>query len=133
MNQSTHTDVLSIGIPKAHQDMVRGLAKPGEEILKTLSPGMVHAWHMSTGMAGEAGEILDFVKKLAIYNKPLDEKARDKLIEELGDLEFYIEGLRQAFGFSREFILAENIRKLGKRYKDHKYSDQQAIDRKDQA
>ena len=113
--------------------MVRGLAKPGEEILKTLTPGMVHAWHMATGMSGEAGEILDFIKKLAIYNKPLDAAAIDKLNEELGDLEFYLEGVRQAFSLDRTEILAGNIRKLGKRYAGHKYSDQQAIERKDQA
>jgi MazG nucleotide pyrophosphohydrolase domain len=48
--------------------------------------------HMVMGLAGEVGEILDVCKKFAIYNKPLDFA---HLREELGDLLFYREGLRQ--------------------------------------
>lgn len=118
-------------VQTAHHDMVAGLAKPGADIRKQISPAQAHAWHMATGIAGEAGEILDVVKKLAVYQKPFDEKVREHLIEELGDLEFYLEGLRQAYGLDRLDILAANIAKLGKRYKGHKYSDEQAINRAD--
>ena len=47
---------------------------------------------MVVGVSGEAGELLDAVKKAVIYRKPLD---LENVIEELGDLEFYMEGLRQ--------------------------------------
>lgn len=115
-------------INERHQEMVAGLAKPGAEIAMQLTPTNAHAWHMATGVAGEAGEVLDLVKKVVAYNKPLD---REHLVEELGDVEFYLEGLRQAFNISREEVLQANYEKLGKRYNGHKYSDDQARNRAD--
>jgi hypothetical protein len=57
------------------------------------------------------------------------------VIEELGDLEFYMEGLRQGFGITREEVLTTNIYKLAlgpkARYKGGKYSDKAAQDRAD--
>lgn len=38
---------------------------------------------MATGVSGEAGELLDAVKKSVVYKKPLD---RENVVEELGDL-----------------------------------------------
>ena len=111
-----------------HPKMVSQLAKSGDLIASELSPQKAHLWHMATGVAGEAGEILDAVKKVAIYNKPMD---RENLLEELGDLEFYLEGLRQSAGITRDEVLAANITKLGKRYKNHQYSDTQAQERAD--
>jgi hypothetical protein len=73
-------------------EMVRRLAKDGEEIVANLTPEKARMWHHATGISGEAGELLDAIKKVMIYNKPLD---RENVIEELGDLEWYMEGLRQ--------------------------------------
>ena len=64
----------------------------------------------------------------AIYGKPLD---RENVIEELGDLEFYMEGLRQGLGITREETLQANVAKLGARYAAGKYSDKAAIARAD--
>ena len=108
--------------------MVARLIKPGESILESMSPEGMNLLHMAVGVSGEAGELIDAVKKHAVYNKPID---RDNIIEELGDLEFYMEGLRAELGITREETLEGNIIKLGKRYKDLKYSDQQAQDRAD--
>lgn len=113
-----------------HSDLVSALAKPGEDILNSLTPEDCHAVHMILGISGEAGELLDAVKKATIYRKPLDRK---NVIEELGDLEFYMEGLRQAYGITREETLEQNIAKLSVRYASMKYSDQQAQDRADKA
>ncbi len=114
----------------SHPDMVKALVKDGEDIIVSLTPASAHAWHMATGVAGEAGELLDAVKKHAIYNKPLD---RANVIEELGDLEFYMEGLRQGLGISREETLAGNIAKLSVRYAGLQYSDAAAQARADKA
>lgn len=111
-----------------HSDMVQNLVKKGYDILKTLTPEMAHNWHMATGVSGEAGELLDAVKKYAIYNKPID---LENVIEELGDLEFYMEGLRLGLGITREQTIVANIEKLGKRYHSGKYTDAQAQDRAD--
>lgn len=113
-----------------HAQMVGQLAKPGSDILTQMNPGDAHAVHMVLGIAGEVGELVDAVKKHAIYGKELD---RDNVVEELGDLEFYLEGLRQGLGISREECIQGNIDKLGKRYKNHQYSNEQAIARADKA
>jgi len=108
--------------------MVATLVKPGENILTSLTPKRCHELHMIMGISGEAGELLDAFKKHIIYNRELD---RENVIEELGDIEFYLEGLRQSAGVTREECINGNILKLGKRYKQFKYSDQQAQERKD--
>lgn len=111
-----------------HQQMVRSLQKSGEEIFKTLDKTSVELWHMATGISGEAGELLDAIKKKAVYFKELD---FENVVEELGDLEFYLEGMRQILGVTRGECLRANIAKLSKRYTGLKYTDQAAIERKD--
>lgn len=111
------------------EDMVSTLAKDGEQIRTELKSSDCHNLHMCMGAAGEMGEVVDLIKKSIFYRKPIDRK---KLIEELGDVEFYLEGIRQGFGVTREAVIAANINKLGERYEGFKYSDQAAIERVDQ-
>lgn len=113
-----------------HSELVRALVKPGADIIWNLTPTSAHLLHMAVGVSGEAGELLDAVKKAAIYVKPID---RENVIEELGDLEFYMEGLRQGLSITREETLAHNIAKLSKRYAAGKYSNQAAQERADKA
>jgi NTP pyrophosphatase (non-canonical NTP hydrolase) len=113
---------------QTHQALVAALAKPGAAVLGALTPESAHLLHMAVGVSGEAGELLDAVKKHAVYTKPLD---RDNIIEELGDLEFYMAGLRDALGITRQETLAANIRKLSLRYSTGSYTDQQAQARAD--
>ena len=115
----------------AHPDMVEMLCKPGVDIIAGLNPSKAHTLHMAVGVSGEAGELLDAIKKFAIYGKPID---RENVVEELGDLEFYMEGLRSAFNITRsETLTANKLKLLGKRYANGTYTDQQAIDRADKA
>ena len=111
-----------------HPELVAALAKPGADIVATLTAGDAHSLHMAVGIAGEAGELLDAVKKAAIYRKPID---RANVVEELGDLEFYMEGLRQGLGITRQEVLDHNITKLSKRYSSGSYSDKHAQERAD--
>lgn len=113
-----------------HSEMVAALAKPGGDIIADLSPTRAHDLHMAVGISGEAGELLDAVKKGSIYNKPYD---RENLVEELGDIEFYMEGLRQSLNITREETIAANTAKLGKRYSEGTYSNKQAQDRADKS
>lgn len=110
-----------------HPELVEHLVKSPHVIRASLTPHDVALIHMVLGICGEAGELLDAVKKQVIYRKELD---RDNIIEELGDCEFYLEGLRQALDLTREQILAANIAKLQKRYADG-YSDKAAHERAD--
>lgn len=113
----------------AHAETVAALTKSGADIQQELTAEDCHMLHMAVGISGEAGELLDAVKKAVIYRKPLD---RENVVEELGDLEFYMEGLRQGLGITREETIQANIAKLGKRYGE-KYSDKAAQERADKA
>lgn len=109
--------------------MVKNLVKSGDSILASLTPEKCHLDHMAQGVAYEAGELGDAIKKHIMYSKPLD---RENVIEELGDMEFYMEGLRQGLNITREETLEANTKKLlGGRYKTGAYSDDQAIARAD--
>lgn len=111
-----------------HPELVKALVKPGEDIHRESSPSDMHLLHMVLGIAGEAGEMVDAIKKAVIYRKHLNLK---NVIEEFGDLEFYMEGLRTALGISREETLKQNIEKLSERYKSLNYSNSAAIERAD--
>jgi NTP pyrophosphatase (non-canonical NTP hydrolase) len=112
-----------------HPELVTVLAKPGQAIVDSLTAENAHILHMAIGISGESGELLDAIKKHVFYNKPLDIA---NVIEELGDLEFYMEGLRQGTGISREEVLEHNIAKLSIRY-GKTYSDEAAQTRADKA
>lgn len=113
-----------------HSEMVQVLAKDGKLILEEMTPDQMHLTHMAIGISGEAGELLDAVKKASIYQKPID---RDNVVEELGDIEFYLEGIRQGLNISREETIEGNIEKLSKRYEGFKYTNQAAQERADKA
>jgi NTP pyrophosphatase (non-canonical NTP hydrolase) len=110
----------------AYRDFVDGLFVKRRQGIE----GFVHA---SMGLAGEAGECLDLVKKSYAYDKPLD---TDKLIEEAGDAFHYLnmlclklgEALGKPFGI--QDLIDHNVTKLRKRYPNG-YSDAAAIARAD--
>lgn len=112
-------------------DMVATLVKPGQAIVESLTPEKMDLLHVAVGVAGEAGELLDAVKKYVVYNKPLDV---ENMTEELGDLSFYMERIYQIIGVTREQTLQATIEKLvtgeKARYKDG-YSDMAAQQRAD--
>jgi NTP pyrophosphatase (non-canonical NTP hydrolase) len=85
--------------------------------------------HAAVGVSGEAGEVLDMVKKTWIYGKPLD---RAKLVEEMGDILFYYFGLMQEHGLTLDEIAEANYTKLATRYPNG-YTDAAAIARADVA
>lgn len=85
--------------------------------------------HCAVGIAGEAGELLDAIKKTWVYGKLLD---RANVIEELGDIEFYAEALRTLLDIDRDEVIAANIAKLERRYPT-KYTDELALARRDKA
>lgn len=110
-----------------HTQMVCELRKPPEAIIASLTNTRMDCIHAVMGIVGEAGELLDSIKKTVIYNKSFD---YSNIEEELGDMEFYLEQLRQALGLNRDIILNQNMLKLNKRYGDT-YSDKAAQERID--
>ena len=67
------------------------------------------------GLAGEAGELIDHVKKVVFHGHSLDEKYLSK---ELGDLLWYIAGLSSILKLDLSVIGDINIDKLKRRYPD---------------
>lgn len=86
--------------------------------------------HAALGVCGEAGELADVVKKEVIYGK---EHNREHLVEELGDLRFYIQAVMNLNGITEQEVLQQNANKLCIRYKQLRYSDEDAIGRADKA
>lgn len=121
---------MSDDLDSQHAHMVRKLSKTGDQIISDLTPARAAVWHHATGIGTEAGELLTVAKAYAIYGKPVD---MENVIEELGDLEFYLAGLRAVLQITREETLANNMRKLAKRYPGYQYSDQRAVERADKA
>lgn len=83
--------------------------------------------HAAVGVAGEAGELLDAIKRHWIYGAELDS---ENLLEESGDLLFYVTALLIHAGYDLELAMRHNIEKLGKRYPQG-YTDRNARDRLD--
>lgn len=111
-----------------YDEMTAALSKNGSAIIRDLDPEKADLLHMAIGVSGEAGELLDAVKKSAIYGKSLDHK---NMVEELGDLEFYMSRIRQIIGVTRDEVLERNFDKLSKRYSDGTYTNSQAQKRMD--
>ena len=70
---------------------------------------------LALGVAGEAGEVADIVKKAFGHGHPLD---FEHLAEELGDLLWYVAALADAAGASLSDIANFNVEKLRRRYPD---------------
>ena len=71
--------------------------------------------NMALGLAGEAGETADVLKKHLFHGRPLDS---DELIKELGDVMWYVAGMATAIGASLDDVAQRNVEKLRKRYPD---------------
>lgn len=80
------------------------------------------------GLAGEAGEVADCVKKAVFHQHGLD---RDKLIKELGDVLWYVAALCTKLDVPMSEVMALNIEKLEQRYPDG-YNSADSVARRDQ-
>jgi NTP pyrophosphatase (non-canonical NTP hydrolase) len=131
MNQEKKlSEATKANIEAQYGSLVSTLIKDGKDIADNITPLEADLIHSVLGIAGEAGELLDAIKKHTIYKKELDFA---NIVEELGDLEFYMENLRKALNISRELVLLTNIAKLTKRYPKGAYSNEDAIFRADKA
>ena len=65
------------------------------------------------GLAGEAGEFANLVKKMTAHGHPLDPEA---LEDELGDVLWYLAEAATACGLDLEEVGRKNVAKLQKRY-----------------
>jgi len=95
------------------------------EIYNRFSASKLRILHAVMGLSTESGELLDAVKKHYFYGKPLDET---NLIEEMGDIFWYLGVLADVLGTTFEEVQRLNILKLQKRYGE-KFNKEGALHR----
>jgi NTP pyrophosphatase (non-canonical NTP hydrolase) len=96
--------------------------------LPSMIPFKADLAHAALGVCGEAGELADAIKKHIIYGKVLD---RGNVIEELGDVRFFLQAIQNVLNISEAEVLQHNAVKLSQRYKSMTYTDEAAIARAD--
>ncbi len=98
-----------------------------EEVLRTAAGHVDPLSLGAMGLAGEAGEVVDLIKKYVHHGAPFD---RGTFIKELGDVRWYFELLCHCVGTTMQEVEELNIKKLRARYPDG-FSTQASIERKD--
>jgi NTP pyrophosphatase (non-canonical NTP hydrolase) len=93
---------------------------------RLISAETIRLLHASMGIETEAGEFLDVLKKFIFYGKQID---KVNLVEELGDLLWYIGIACDELSVSFEEIMIKNINKLKARYENNTFKDTKAIGR----
>ena len=84
--------------------------------------------NMCMGIAGEAGEIVDYFKKVLYQGRELD---INKVKEEMGDLLWYMAGLADRLNIDLDEVTNLNIQKLQKRYPDG-FSIERSLNREEE-
>lgn len=80
------------------------------------------------GLAGEAGEVLELIKKFLYHGHGLDDA---KFTKELGDVQWYIARLAKARDIKLSAVAHANIEKLRARYGE-KFSTHASLNRKEE-
>jgi NTP pyrophosphatase (non-canonical NTP hydrolase) len=80
---------------------------------------------LGLGIAGEAGEVADVIKKELGHGHP---REAEKVAKELGDVLWYLAVLADEYGYSLSQIATMNIAKLKDRYPEG-FSSTQSINR----
>jgi NTP pyrophosphatase (non-canonical NTP hydrolase) len=74
---------------------------------------LLRGLHAAIGLATETGELVDAYKKYMFYGKQIDNV---NIVEELGDLMWYLAIACDSVGVTIEEVMALNIKKLRGRY-----------------
>lgn len=86
------------------------------DVLRTVNKGLDEDQHIvcgAMGLAGEAGEFIDSIKKIYFQGHKYD---GEKIIDELGDVLFYFTYLLESLGIRIEDVMEYNVAKRAKRY-----------------
>ena len=83
---------------------------------------------LGLGVAGESGEIADYIKKIDDQGHELD---KEVMAKEIGDVLWYLAALCDYIGISFDEVAAMNIDKLKKRYPDG-FSSERSINREEE-
>jgi NTP pyrophosphatase (non-canonical NTP hydrolase) len=84
----------------------KGVGEPGG------IPGVVYC---ALGLTGEAGEVADDLKKAYRNDGIITFERREKILEELGDVQWYLALLTTELGATLDDVAQRNLTKLAKR------------------
>lgn len=87
-----------------------------EKAQRTSNPGLSRKDHLLNGLlglAGETGECCDLVKKNFYQDR---REIETKLLDELGDVLWYVAETAAAIGISLDQVAEHNLQKLSARY-----------------
>ena len=78
--------------------------------------------YMAIGLGGEVGELLNEIKKMERDdNNILTKDRKQKIILEIGDILWYLQGLSSKLNITLDSALQTNIDKLSKRYNSNHF------------
>jgi len=83
---------------------------------------------LGLGVSCEASEVADVLKKVVFQGHEFN---RGELVEELGDLEWYVTHLKKVLDISSDYVRLKNIEKLKERYPQG-FSGYDSINRKEE-
>lgn len=78
------------------------------------------------GLAGEAGEVVEIVKKHIYHDHDLD---KAKLVEELGDVLCYLVWIATLMGAKLSTVMVGNVAKLWRRFPEGRFSNERSKNR----
>lgn len=122
-------DCIDVGIVvQDYEKFVKGLFQTKTTSVHFEQDFIWNLTHAALGIGGEAGEVVDLVKKTFANNRTLD---GDKLVKELGDLMFYIQAMCNTINIPLITVLQANVNKLTARFPEG-YLDEAALARADE-
>ena len=102
-----------------------------KEAMKSLNPSLNNDEVLLNGvmgLCGESGEVIDILKKYLSQGHELN---KEKMIEELGDVAWYLAETAYALGVDLDTVLNNNLIKLSKRYPEG-FNVEKSINRSDE-
>ena len=102
-----------------------------KQAMKSLNPSLSNDEVLLNGvmgLCGESGEVIDILKKHLSQGHELN---KDKMIEELGDVAWYLAETAYALGVDLDTVLINNLFKLQIRYPEG-FDVEKSINRSDE-
>lgn len=109
---------------KRYQKFVMGLAS--EDSTRTVERKLGTS---GLGLAGEAGEFADIIKKILYHGMDLDEEVHDRLVKELGDVMWYVTFAAETLQVDLQTIIDQNVEKLSARYASGKFTKKEFMEK----
>jgi len=113
------------GVGGRYLEHVARVESPASDAVCRCDERTVRLMHAAMGMATEAGEFVDAIKRHVFYGTPIDET---NLKEELGDMMWYIGLACIVLGLTPNEVMESNTKKLLARYPE-KFDAERAVAR----